>query len=220
MARFGIDRRQLFAGEVPRRQVMLAPFELSRTEVTRSQFARFLEAVPRWGPTEVSATTHNGRYLEDWRGAGDERDDTRPVTFITWAAASAYCAWSGGRLPTEAEWEYAAAGGLARPTFPWGDEMPTTRHANWAESAIDRPTAVAEYPANGFGLHDMAGNVWEFTSDRWSPNSGEDPALPLTRFVIRGGSYGGAAVNLRVRYRDSHPAGGAGPHVGFRCAYP
>jgi len=66
----------------------------------------------------------------------------------------------------------------------------------------------------------MAGNVWEFVEESWTDDYSKTPPLPVPqdRHVIRGGSFGGSAINLRVRYRDSHPAGGAGPHVGFRCA--
>ncbi|HEV7595497.1 MAG TPA: SUMF1/EgtB/PvdO family nonheme iron enzyme, partial [Gemmatimonadaceae bacterium] len=81
--------------------------------------------------------------------------------------------------------------------------------------SINHPTDVGQFPPNGYGLYDMAGNVWEYTADRWPDN----PAKPMdVRYAIRGGSYGAGVVNLRVRYRDSHPALGSGPHVGFRCA--
>ena len=79
------------------------------------------------------------------------------------------------------------------------------------ESTENGTTPVGRYPPNEYGLYDMAGNVWEYTADEW-------PGGDVLRYAIRGGSWGGAAVNLRVRSRDSHPANGAGPHVGFRCA--
>ena len=78
---------------------------------------------------------------------------------------------------------------------------------------------MARYPPNPYGLYDLAGNVWEFVEEPWTDDYSKTPSpMPQDRHVIRGGSFGGSAINLRVRYRDSHPAGGAGPHVGFRCA--
>ena len=94
----------------------------------------------------------------------------------------------------------------------WGDDPPAAGHANWSASKRGRPDDVGRYPANGYALYDMAGNVWEFVSDR-------APGEEIVRYQIRGGSYGAGPPNLRVRYRDTHPAGGAGDHVGFRCAY-
>jgi formylglycine-generating enzyme required for sulfatase activity len=97
---------------------------------------------------------------------------------------------------------------------------------------MEHPLRVGKFPPNPYGLYDMAGNVWEFTADQWTEPrempTGKPVELELwrtnrdqaarQRVVIRGGSYDGAPVNLRVRYRDSHPAGGAQPYVGFRCA--
>jgi formylglycine-generating enzyme required for sulfatase activity len=109
--------------------------------------------------------------------------------------------------------------------------MPDVSRANWSASELKAPTRVGRYPPNGYGLYDMAGNVWEYVQDEWQENyepierSGNRDLIPLsaalnatTRRVIRGGSWGGSAINLRVRYRDSHPPAGAGDHVGFRCA--
>ncbi len=138
---------------------------------------------------------------------------------MTWWAAKAYCEASGGRLPTEAEWEFAARGGLDGAEFPWGDEPPDPKRANWSGTGIDAPTRVGRFPPNRYGIYDLAGNVWEFVEDPWTDDYSTLPASPLPqeRHVIRGGSFGGGPINLRVRYRDSHPAAGAGPHVGFRC---
>jgi formylglycine-generating enzyme required for sulfatase activity len=218
LTRYDTRHPQLFSLEVPRRRVRVEAFQLDRTEVTKGAFRQFLLRHPRWRKGAVAASDHNGRYLEDWTGlehpAGEQN---HPVTFITWGAAQAFCAWAGGRLPTEDEWEYAAAGGLTRPEFPWGDAMPDSTRANYGGSRLKRPTDVARYQPNGFGLHDMAGNVWELLGDRWAYQPDTVTVPREVRYALRGGSYGGDAINLRIRYRDSHRAGDAGPHVGFRC---
>ncbi|HYR27978.1 MAG TPA: SUMF1/EgtB/PvdO family nonheme iron enzyme [Thermoanaerobaculia bacterium] len=133
-----------------------------------------------------------------------------PLVNVTWQEAADYCRARGGRLPTEAEWEYAARGGLVRKLFPWGDEPAGPERANYHASGIKTTTPVGSYPPNGFGLFDMSGNVWEWTADAWDTNG---------RYVIRGGSWGGAPVNLRAGYRDSHRANDPRDFVGFRCAY-
>ena len=219
--RFNTTHRDLFLPEVPAHQIRLPPFSIDRTEVTNADFKTFVERHPEWAPGRVPTERHNGDYLKHWRsgtfpsGAADV-----PVTYVTWWAAKAYCESSGRRLPTEAEWEFAARGGLASAEFPWGDEPPDARRANWSGTGLGAPTRVGRYRPNAYGLYDMAGNVWEFVEEPWTDDYSKTPPSPLPqdRHVIRGGSYGGGPINLRVRYRDSHPAGGAGPHVGFRCA--
>ncbi len=150
-----------------------------------------------------------------------------------WHAAVAFCRWAGKRLPTEAEWEHAARGGLKEKSFPWGDEPPDKTRANYHASGTGATARVASYPANGYGLFDMAGNVWEFTLDEWAAYTPSPQVNPVaggnlfaddsfqavtSRRVIRGGSWGGAPINLRVAYRDSHPPEGTRDFVGFRCA--
>jgi formylglycine-generating enzyme required for sulfatase activity len=219
--RFGTTHRDLFLPEVPPHTVNVPPFSIDRTEVTNGDFKPFVERHPEWAPGRVAAERQNGDYLKHWTagtlpsGAADV-----PVTYITWWAAKAYCESSGNRLPTEAEWEFAASGGLESAEFPWGDEAPDARRANWSGTGLGAPAPVGRYGPNAYGLYDMAGNVWEFVEETWTDDYSKTPRSPVSqdRHVIRGGSYGGSPINLRVRFRDSHPAGGAGPHVGFRCA--
>ena len=224
LERYHTRHAEIFAGEFPKRTVRVNAFSIDRSDVTKMQFREFLIATPSWQKEAVPASAHNGRYLEDWlattypAGAG-----ARPMAFATWAAAAAYCSWCGKRLPTEVEWERAALGGLSLAEFPWGDADPDATHANWSGTKLGHSSDVAQFAPNGYGLYDMAGNVWQFVADPWPiDNRTLSPAAraegPGTRYVIKGGSFEGAAVNLRVRYRDSHPGGGAGPHVGFRCA--
>jgi formylglycine-generating enzyme required for sulfatase activity len=213
-ARYGVSRAAIFAPEVPKRRVRVAPFLMDRFEVTNAEFASFLERQPEWRPDRIPARYHNGDYLRHWTaGLYPTGQSDHPVTYVPWYAARAFCQSAGRRLPTEAEWEYAARGGERGDVFPWGEAPPDSSRANWSGAGHEGTTPVGRYPANPFGLHDMAGNVWEYTADEWP--DGSDGTI---RYAIRGGSWGAAAVNLRVRYRDSHPATDAGPHVGFRCA--
>jgi formylglycine-generating enzyme required for sulfatase activity len=202
--------------------------------VTNAEFKKFVEKNPAWRQDRIPARYHNGNYLKHWNKKGYPQEKANhPVVNISWYAAVAYCQWTGKRLPTEAEWEYAARGGLRAKAFPWGDEPVDKTRVNYSESGFGDTTPVGSYNANGYGLFDMAGNVWEYLADEWgrySSSAQNDPVaggslflddafLAITsRRVIRGGSWGGAPVNLRVTYRDSHPPNGARDFVGFRCA--
>ena len=235
METFGVRRAELFTSESPRRVVTLGSFYFDRHEVTNARFKRFLDRHPEWRRGRIPAALHNGNYLKHWDGDEYPKGKgSHPVVNVNWHAAVAFCRAESKRLPTEAEWEYAARGGLKGKAFPWGDEMPDATRANFHASNIKATTAVGSYAANGYGLFDMAGNVWEFVADEWGPyaalasvnpvaggnlfSSGESFRSVNTRRVIRGGSWGGAPVNLRVAYRDSHPPEGARDFVGFRCA--
>jgi formylglycine-generating enzyme len=224
----------LIQAETPRHSVTISSFYLDKYEVTNLQFQRFIRARPEWSAAQIPRRFHNGNYLKEWRGGNfPEGQANHPVVNVSWYAAVAFCQYTGKRLPTEAEWEFAARGGLQNKTFPWGDEPPDKTRANYAGSNIKSTTAVGTYPANGYGLFDIAGNVWEFMADEWAPYSPAAQINPVaggnlfldksfldvtTRRVIRGGSWGGAPLNLRVTYRDSHPPDGARDFVGFRCA--
>ncbi|PYT00084.1 MAG: hypothetical protein DMF63_08940 [Acidobacteria bacterium] len=224
MEKFGVKRAELFAEEAPKHRVTIRPFYLDRTEVTNGQFKLFIERHTEWQKEKIPAEYHNGKYLQNWSGTDFPiGKDKYPVVFVSWYAANAFCRAQGKRLPTEAEWEYAARGGLKGKAFPWGDEMPDKTRANFNASGLKAPTAVASYPANGYGLFDMAGNVWEILADEWQKypakaNAASDYLQVKTRRALRGGSYGGSPVNLRVAYRDSHSPENAVEHVGFRCS--
>jgi sulfatase modifying factor 1 len=182
------------------------------------------------------------------------RDD-HPAVHVAYEDAEAYATWAGKRLPTEAEWERAARGGLDGASFVWGDEpeQPGERLANfwhgdfpWRHDDGYGSTApVGSFPANGFGLHDMAGNVWEWTSDWWSPRHPDDseescctgavsprptmegsydpaqPQFPIPRKVVKGGSFL-CADSYCQRYRPAarrpQMIDTGMSHVGFRCA--
>jgi len=231
---YAIDFPGVFGEEVPEHTVTVSGFRMDRDEVTNARFARFVAARPEWSRAHIPPDRHNGHYLELWKDGGlPEGKSEHPVVFVTWHAAEAFCRWSGGRLPSEAEWEYAARAGRD-VEFPWGDARPAVEHANFSASGVGGTRAVGSYPANPFGLHDMAGNVWEFLLDAWTPNYRSGPrADPVAgepvagdfrsvrgRRVLRGGSFDGAVVNLRTRWRDSHEVLNATAFVGFRCVYP
>jgi len=232
-ALYNVKRDELFASEVPAHRVRLSAFYMDRYEVTNKDFAKFLAKNKDWLPGKIAASFDNGKYLDGWtdgkypKGLAD-----LPVTNVNWYAAQSFCHWTGKRLPTEAEWEYASRGGLIGAEFPWGNQPADPKFANYGKSGIGKPVRVGSYPANRFGLYDMAGNVWEFTADEWGSYSAADSVNPHagpivlemkdyelinTRRVIRGGSFAGSPINMRVAYRDSHPANGSQPFVGFRC---
>lgn len=211
--------------EVPSQVVTVADFRLDTIDVTNSAFAAFVEARPEWSRDGVSPESHNGRYLEHWGAAGPSSEIlAHPVTFVSWPAAVAYCQWKGRRLPSEAEYEWAAQGPDSPTRYPWGDAPPHDTLVSWGGNGIEGTVPVASYPPNGRGLYDMSGNVWHFTSDAWrrSYADGPDPDVaaddPEARKVVRGGSWGANAANLRIRYRDSHRSFDAREMVGFRCA--
>ncbi len=182
--------------------------------------------------------------------------DDHPVVHVAYADAAAYAAWAGKALPTEAEWEYAARGGLDGAEFAWGDTLvPGGRHRantwqgafpyeNSAEDGYERTSPVTAFPPNGYGLHDMIGNVWEWTADFFVPRHPDEapgacciprnprggredasydpgePAGPIPRRVLKGGSHL-CAPNYCRRYRPAarhpHPVDTSTSHVGFRC---
>jgi formylglycine-generating enzyme len=198
----------------------------------------------------------------DWRhpeGPGSTLDgrERHPVTHVAFSDAQAYAGWAGKELPTEAEWEYAARGGLEGKVFCWGDEFaPRDRMmANtwqgefpWQNFLLDgyeRTSPVKTFAPNGYGLFDMAGNVWEWTSDFFTPNHPGEAAHPcctpvnprvtspersydkgapgehIPRRVTKGGSHL-CAPNYCLRYRPAARQGQAvdstTSHIGFRCA--
>ncbi|HKC11229.1 MAG TPA: formylglycine-generating enzyme family protein [Vicinamibacteria bacterium] len=233
-SRYAVSFPGVFESEVPDHAVTVGDFRMDRHEVTNSRFYEFTIAHPEWSRSQLPAELHNGHYLEHWKdGACPTGRVNHPVIFVTWHAAEAFCRWAGGRLPSEAEWEFAARAGGDRE-FPWGDALPSAELANYSASGVGDTKQVGSYPPNPLGLRDLAGNVWEFLLDAWeSGYSAEGQLDPVTggalpgdiravrgRRVIRGGSFGGAVVNLRTRWRDSHEVLNAVGFVGFRCAYP
>jgi formylglycine-generating enzyme required for sulfatase activity len=210
-----------YGDERPRQRVTLSHgFWLGRTEVTVEAYGRFTAAESREMPEAPELNA-------GWS------DRSWPMVHVTWANAVDYCAWAGGRLPGEAEWEWAARGGRAGGRYPWGDEEPACRPgaANGARfqdpPACDgsAPGPVAAYGANGFGLFDVAGNVWEWTADWYAPDAHAmaivtDPTGPGSgdHRVLRGGSTNSKAVGLRASMRNHLHPNARSVYLGFRCA--
>lgn len=176
----------------------------------------------------------DGRSFEEL-----ERHD-HPVVHVSWNDAAAYAHWAGKRLPTEAEWEFAARGGLSQKFYPWGNELhPGGEHRcniwqgkfptlDTGEDGYRGTAPAHSFPANGYGLHNMTGNVWEWTSDWFSPVYGrtaprQNPTGPEQgeRHVMRGGSYlchESYCNRYRCSARSSNTADTSTGHLGFRCA--
>ena len=225
----GLETVAPLLAEVPSRTVTIADFFMDSHSVTNRQFARFTAAVPSWSKALADPALHNGRYLEHWiDGMPPDRLLDHPVTFVSWQSAVAYCNWAGKRLPSEAEYEWASQNGATRTEYPWGNQPPTDDIVSWGGNGVDGTVPVGSYPPNARGLYDMSGNIWHFTSDPWlgtyadmrnaSVEPAEAAADPSIRRVVRGGSWGANAANLRIRYRDSHRPFDAREMVGFRCA--
>ena len=221
------------ADEAPR-SVTLAPFRLMRFEVTNRQYAEFVAATghrprlerpgfgyvwsDRWRAVPGADWRHPHGPSSDIAGANDH-----PVVQVSALDAQAFCVWHGLRLPSEEEWEFAARGGDGR-RYPWGDAPPEEkgeRRANFgaiaccAADAADgyaRIAPVGRFPAGAspFGVLDMAGNVWEWTS---SPFPGRPGFVAL-----RGGGWGNDPYCLRAAYRHANPPDIGLDMVGIRCA--
>ena len=235
----GSDDTDARLGEQPVHTVHLDAFYMDEYEVTNAQFKAFVDANPHWQKGEVEGRLHDGDYLATWEdNTYPPGKANHPVTYVSWFAALAYAEWAGKRLPTEAEWEYAARGGLAGQKYPWGNTI-TPHNANYAEHVGDT-TPVGQYADNGYGLYDMAGNVGEWCLDEYdadfyvvsrnsrNPISGAQTIQwILENFtsishrdygVLRGGSWGGRAINLRVAARNGGLTSLTLGYFGFRCA--
>jgi formylglycine-generating enzyme required for sulfatase activity len=197
--------------ESPVRRVFVSPFYMGRYPVTVFEYARFLAEKP----ANAATPGHWQQQL---------RYPNRPVVEVGWHDAAAYCAWAGGRLPTEAEWECAARAGREGVRYPWGNQEPDAYRANFWEGGPKQPTPVGLYPAGATpdGIQDLAGNVWEWTADWWGAYAESDERNPRgpgegDRMVIRGGSWDNFSRCLRVSYRYYVEPDVRDDNFGFRC---
>ena len=231
--------------ELPVHTVYLDAFYIDRYEVTNAQYKKFVQATGYKEPEGYIYDVNNdwvwGKPWQDKNYNGDNQ----PVMCVSWYDAKAYADWAGKRLPTEAEWEYAARGGLSGKRYVWGNEWPPPKNAgNFADETarkvFDRPgdwiisgyddgyaytAPVGKFTPNGYGLYDMAGNVWEWCADWYDSNyyanslksNPTGPASGSFR-VLRGGSWNNNNNdNLRVANRNNNNPTDDNNNVGFRC---
>ena len=255
-------------GEGPAHEVTVDPFWMDATAVSNRRFAAFVEATgyvteaERFGwsfvfhlllppelrdaPRPATAPWWRQVFGADWRHPeGPQSDIARrldyPVVHVSWHDAQAFCAWAGCRLPTEAEWEFAARGGLEGQRFPWGDALePGGRHMMnvWQGRFPERNSKadgfvgtapVRAYRPNGYGLYNMTGNVWEWCADWFSPETyrrgeADNPTGPERgeAKVMRGGSYlchASYCNRYRVDARSSNTPDSSTGNLGFRCVW-
>ncbi|PTY06076.1 serine/threonine protein phosphatase [Verrucomicrobia bacterium LW23] len=258
-------------GEGPVREITVRPFWIDTTAVTNEQFAAFIAATgyvteaQRFGWSYVfigmladsktrKLRARTVRDLQWWYAIEGARWDkptgpgshikklaAHPVIHVSWNDAAAYAAWAGKRLPTEAEWEYAARGGLSQNTYPWGNDLePDGKHRCniWQGTFPQHDTGADGYPGrapaksfrpNDFGLYNMSGNVWEWCADWFSPNFHMAPGAPRDnpcgpafgdRRVMKGGSYlchKSYCNRYRISARHCNTPDSSTDNCGFRC---
>lgn len=225
--------------EHPRRRVVLKPFYIDRSEVTVREYSEAFEAgaVPE---PECPAIDDIDRFLCNW-GKKDRLD--HPVNGVSWYAASAYCAWRGKRLPTEAEFELVLRNNKNGRIFPWGesrkppdgfgnyvDEKKTMEFRHWwpipgYSDDWNGTAPVGSFSPNSFGVYDISGNIWEWCADWFDPrfygrSPVKNPAGPPEGIhrVMRGGGFHCILDELRCSERHHKPPENASFYTGFRCA--
>jgi serine/threonine-protein kinase len=198
--------------ETPAHAVTVAPFYIDKEPVTQAQYGKFIEATGYKGRGE-SVGSGSPKTLP-----GDSFD--RPVTNESWEDAQAFCQWKGQRLPTEAEWEFAARGTDGR-LYPWGNSF-NSALVDSLEAGLGHPEPVGIRPNNAspFEVLDMSGNVWQWCADGYKPYPGQTSAffIPDDAKVIRGGSFKSDQEHVTTTTRNLDHASTRSPLIGFRCA--
>ncbi|KAM4651656.1 formylglycine-generating enzyme [Discoglossus pictus] len=209
-------------------------FEGFISEDVKSTIDKAVAAAPWWLPVKGA----DWRHPEGLDSQISDRMD-HPVLHVSWNDAVAFCTWAGKRLPTEAEWEYACRGGLENRIFPWGNKLePKGEHYanlwqgvfptdNTGEDGYEKTSPVSAFPPNGYGLYNMVGNAWEWTSDWWDVHHTSDeshnPTGPPsgTDKVKKGGSYmchKSYCYRYRCAARSQNTPDSSSSNLGFRCA--
>jgi formylglycine-generating enzyme required for sulfatase activity len=205
-----------YADEALPHRVSLKPFYMAVTETTNAQYARFMQATGQAAPL----------YWGDRNLNGPEQ----PVVGVSWNEAVAFCRWLSRltgvehRLPSEAQWEAAARGGLTGQPYPWGSQGPDAggvfranlMHDGTARDGFRFSAPVGSFAPNGYGLFDLAGNVSEWCQDRYLPLRKEGPFKPGVLRLLKGGSWASRARDLRCAARQSAPPTYADGYIGFR----
>lgn len=202
-------RPHVLLDDRPVHTVALDAFYLDTHEVTNARYAAF-----------VRTTGHPSPY--HWVGGNVPKgEEHHPVFNVTWEDANAYCAWAGKRLPTEAEWERAARGGLDRSDYPWGDRA----DAKAARYGASQPGPAGAFAPNAFGLYDMAGSASEWCQDwferlyyQGSPRRNPKGPESGAHKVIRGGAWSDTQFRVTVFFRNWVRPNQRTPNIGFRCA--
>ncbi|MEM4360130.1 MAG: formylglycine-generating enzyme family protein [Candidatus Bilamarchaeaceae archaeon] len=217
--------------EEPIHEVYIDSFMICSDLVTRAQFVTFLN-------TMMIKNERDTVYLylnifnrmskvkkEDGIYIAEEGFEDHPIVCVNWYGAHAFSLWVGGRLPTEAEWEKAARGGLKSKVYPWGNKAPDPNLANFGEH-IGFTSPIRKYPPNNYGIYDVAGNVWEWCADWYNKeyykiSSKKNPQGPEagTDKVIRGGGWAYEAGDLRCARRGRAWPRIGGTNIGFRVVF-
>jgi len=223
-----------------RKKVTVSSFYVDRFEVTNKDYRDFISDLSgddREARLPDSSAWDEAASRANWKTYfyGSERSDY-PVVAVTWEDAREYCKWEGKRLPTEAEWEYAARAGRVGGVYPWAGFSPRDPQGRYlanfnpgrqgqAADGYAFTAPVGSYPPNRWGLHDVAGNVAEWVQDAYTPSysalSGLDPVYKdqeESRRVVRGGSWASNAFQIGVGVRNYQEKSNASARIGFRCA--
>jgi formylglycine-generating enzyme required for sulfatase activity len=210
--------------EAPSHAITLSPFSIDKCEVTFAQY----DSCVRSG--RCTPAHYDDGACVIWTNDGFKnvrvplalRHPLFPVVCVTWFQAQNYCQYRGSRLPTEAQWEYAAGSGR-RATYSWGDAPPSASRCVLAPA--NRPEKIGAFAANPWGLYDMTGNVWEWTGDRYardyyslSPQVDPSGADAGQYRVIRGGGWYSTGTQLKIRNRHWFEPNFSEASIGFRCA--